>query len=39
MVQPWRLVAEEAQAEGLPLTGFATPVVPSEGSPLPTAPW
>lgn len=36
---PWRVVVEEARAEGLPTIGFATDVVADEGPPLLPMPW
>ena len=32
--RPWRVVVEEARAEGLPTLGFATPVEPTDGTGL-----
>jgi hypothetical protein len=32
--RPWRVVVEEARAEGLPALGFATPVEPTDGTGL-----
>jgi hypothetical protein len=36
---PWRVVVEEARAEGLSTIGFATEVVPAEASPPLPMPW